>query len=339
MVETGFLQKYFGKNMLLFFLVVFMVILAFFSLFIGTVSLAPSDIISALMGQSDQAVTIIVTELRLPRVLLGMMVGASLGLSGAALQGLLRNPLADPGIIGVSASAGVGAVVAIHFGLSHAFPLSVPLLSMAGALIATFILMFISLRDSSVLTLILVGIGISSLATALISLVMNFAINPSSLQDMIMWLLGSLENRTMTDVQLAAPFMIAGWLLMWGVHQGLNACSLGDDTAQTLGINLKFLRLRIILGSAISVGAAVSVCGSIGFVGLVVPHIIRGFIGHTPGQLLLPSAFLGAIILTLADLFTRINIGNQQLQLGVVTAFVGAPLFLYIIFKTRGAMR
>lgn len=329
----------FGRNMLLLFLLLLLGALGFFSLFIGTVPLEASDIFGALLGQAEESTEIIVRELRLPRIVLGMMVGASLGLSGAALQGLLRNPLADPGVIGVSSSAGLGAVIAIYFGMGEVFPLSVQFMSMGGALLATSVLIFVSSRDSSVLTLILVGIGIGSLATAAMALAMNFAPNPSSLQDMIMWLLGSLENRTMTDIKLSGPFILGGWLLMWGVHQGLDACSLGDETAQTLGINLKTLRLKIIMGSAISVGAAVAVCGSIGFVGLVVPHIIRGFIGHAPGQLLLPSALLGAIILTVADLFTRMPFGNEQLQLGVITAFVGAPLFLYIIYKTRGDMR
>lgn len=321
------------------FLSISLLLIAVLSLFIGSADLPPSDIIAALMGQADQPTTIIVIELRLPRVFLGILAGASLGVSGAALQGLLRNPLADPGVIGVSASAGLGAVIAIYFGFSAIFPLSIQLLSMAGALGATMLLSFISIRDSSVLTLILAGIGISSLATAAISLAMNFAPNPMSLQDMIMWLLGSLNNRTMMDITLAGPFILLGWLVMYGIGQGLDASSLGEDTAQTLGINLNRLRMRVIIGSAISVGATVSVCGSIGFVGLVVPHMVRSLIGHAPGRLLLPSALLGAILLTIADLLTRMPIGHGQLRLGVVTAFIGSPLFLYIIYKTRGAMR
>ncbi|MCK5425919.1 MAG: iron ABC transporter permease, partial [Emcibacter sp.] len=176
-------------------------------------------------------------------------------------------------------------------------------------------------------------------ATAAIALAMNFAPNPMSLQDMIMWLLGSLENRTMTDITLAGPFIIGGWLIMRGVGQGLDASSLGEDTAHTLGINLKKLRMKVIIGSAISVGATVSVCGAIGFVGLVVPHMVRSLIGHAPGRLLIPSALMGAILLTIADLITRVPVGHGQLRLGVVTAFVGSPLFLYIIYKTREAMR
>lgn len=321
------------------FLLVCLIILAFLSLFIGAADIPAHDILSALLGTAETSTQIIVLELRLPRVALGLLAGASLGLSGAALQGLLRNPLADPGVIGVSATAGLGAVIAIYFGLSSIFPLSVQLMSMGGALLATLLLSMISSRDSSVLTLILAGIGISSLATAAIALTMNFAPNPMSLQDMIMWLLGSLDNRTLSDIMLAGPFILGGWLIMSGVGQGLDASSLGEDTAQTLGINLKKLRMKIIVGSAISVGATVSVCGAIGFVGLVVPHMIRSLIGHTPSRLLVPSALLGAILLTLADLVTRMPIGHGGLRLGVVTAFVGSPLFLYIIYKTRGAMR
>lgn len=320
-------------------LILIMIAIAFASLFIGSVPLEGADIIAALLGRADMPVEIIVLELRLPRVLLGLLAGASLGLSGAALQGLLRNPLADPGVMGVSSCAGLGAVIAIYFGISAVFPLAIQFMAMGGALVATLILALISSRDSSVLTLILAGIGIGAIATAAISLVMNFAPTPFSLQDMVMWLLGSLENRTMTDFMLSAPFIVGGWLVMGGIHQGLDACSLGEDTAQSLGINLRVLRFRVIIGSAICVGATVAVCGAIGFVGLVVPHIVRGFIGYAPGRLLLPSALMGAILLNIADILTRIPLGNERLQLGVITAFVGAPLFLYIIYKTRRAMR
>ncbi|NOZ43124.1 MAG: iron ABC transporter permease [Alphaproteobacteria bacterium] len=320
-------------------LAIILAVIAFLSLFIGSADLGAGDILAALSGSATHSTEIIVIDLRLPRMVIGILAGATLGLSGAALQGLLRNPLADPGIIGVSASAGLGAVIAIYFGLSAYFPLSIQIMAMGGALIATMILSFISSHDSSILTLILAGIGISSLATAAIALTMNFAPSPMSLQDMIMWLMGSLENRTVSDIIFAGPFIIGGWLIMRGVGQGLNACSLGEDTAQTLGINLKKLRMKVIVGSAISVGATVSVCGAIGFVGLVVPHMVRNIIGYAPGRLLVPSALLGAILLTIADLITRIPFGHGQLRLGVVTALIGSPLFLYIIYKTREAMR
>jgi iron complex transport system permease protein len=305
----------------------------------GQITLSPAEFLSALSGSGDENLAIIVQELRMPRILLGMMVGATLGYTGAALQGLLRNPLADPGVIGVSSSAGLGAVIAIYMGLSAISPLAIPLMAMGGALVATMLLMALAARDSSILTLILAGLGISSLATAGISLVMNFAPNPMSLQDMILWMLGSLENRTFDDLQLAAPFMLLGWILMLGVGQGLNALSLGSDAAHSLGINVSRVRKQVVIGTAFSVGAAVSVTGSIGFVGLVVPHFIRALIGFEPRRLMLPSALAGALIVTLADILTRLPIGHGQLRLGVVMAVIGAPLFIYIIFKTRESMR
>lgn len=321
------------------FLLVGLLIAAVLSGMFGHVTLSVSEFMTASVGANSEGYNLIVQELRMPRILLGMMAGATLGYTGAALQGLLRNPLADPGVVGVSASAGLGAVTAIYLGVAAQSAFAVPLFAMVGALIATLVLMVLAARDSSVLTLILAGMGISSLATAGVSLMMNFAPNPMSLQDMVMWMLGSLENRTYEDLMLAGPLIILGWLMMIGVGQGLNALSLGSDAAHTLGIDLKRLRWRVVVGTAVSVGATVSVCGSIGFVGLVVPHFVRAFIGSEPRRLLLPSALMGGMLLTLADILTRLPIGHGQLRLGVVMAVVGAPMFIYIIFKTRGSMR
>lgn len=309
------------------------------SLSFGRVSLGGAEIWAGLTAPADDPISMILFELRLPRVILGMLVGATLGLAGAALQGVLRNPLADPGIIGVSASAALGAVIAIHLGLATAWVFSVPLFAMSGALLATFVLLLVTTRDSSVLMLILVGIGISSLATALISLVMNLSASPMTIRDMVMWMLGSLENRTMNDLWMAGPFILIGWAMMIGAGQGLNALSVGEETAQTMGINLKWLKLRIIIGTALSVGAAVSICGAIGFIGLVVPHIVRALISREPGAILIPSALMGALLLTFADILTRLPLAGSPLRLGVVTALVGAPCFLYIIFHTRREMR
>ena len=156
---------------------------------------------------------------------------------------------------------------------------------------------------------------------------------------MIMWMLGSLENRTVTDLMLALPFIILGWMMMINIGQGLNALSVGEDTAQTMGIDIKSLKLRVVVGSAVSVGAAVAVCGSIGFVGLVVPHMVRALITNEPGRILVPSALMGGLLLTLADVITRMPILSTDLRLGVVTSLIGAPTFLYIIYKTRRTMR
>lgn len=330
------MNKYIRGNILLLLAVI---LAAIASLMIGRTSLEVMDVLKGFFGPMNDPVTIIVTELRLPRVLLGILIGATLGVSGAALQGVLRNPLADPGVIGVTASASLGAVIAIHLGLATVWPLFIPIMAMVGALIATLILLTVSVRESSILMLILVGIGISSLAMAGVSLVMNMAESPMSVRDMIMWMLGSLENRTTTDLMLALPFILFGWLMMINVGQGLNALSVGEDTAQSMGINISLLKLRVVIGSAISVGAAVAACGSIGFVGLVVPHMVRGLITNEPGGILLPSALMGALLLTLADLLTRLPMPEATLQLGVVTSLIGAPAFLYIIYKTRKNMR
>lgn len=311
----------------------------FAALFVGPTSLGTAATFKALWGFGDPVTQMIVQELRLPRLLLGVAVGFSLGVSGAALQGLLRNPLADPGVVGVSASAGLGAVVAIYFGLAAGFQFAIPLIAMGGALVATLALFALASRDASVLTLILAGIGINALATALTSLAFNFAPNPFTLQDMVMWMLGSLQNRSFTDIGLAGPFMVVGWIMMFGVGQGLAALSLGEDAAQSLGVDLKRLRLKVVLGTALSVGAAVSVCGAIGFVGLVVPHLARYLIGFSPRHLLLPSGLLGGLMILLADLLTRLPLWHTDLRLGVVTAVVGAPFFLYVVVRTRGAMR
>ncbi len=315
------------------------ILAALMSLSYGRTDIPMVDILGAIFSSGDDTINIIVRELRLPRVILGILVGASLGLSGAALQGVLRNPLADPGVIGVTASASLGAVLAIHLGLASLWPMFVPVLAMTGAMITTAFLLYVSNRDTSVLTLILIGIGISSLAVAIISLIMNMSATPMSIRDMIMWMLGSLENRTTTDVILALPFILLGWVAVMGTGQGLNALSVGEESAATMGINIKQLKMRVVIGSALSVGAAVAVCGSIGFVGLVVPHMVRGLISQEPSRILLPSAILGALVITLADILTRLPTPGTPLRLGVVTALIGAPAFIYIILKTRDSMR
>lgn len=330
------MSSYSRSNLLL---LVALIIAAILSLSFGRTEISFNEIIGGLFSGGEYPVSIIIRELRLPRVLLGILIGATLGVSGAALQGVLRNPLADPGIIGVTASASLGAVIAIHLGLGAIWPLLIPVFAMSGALIATLILLYVSAKDSSVLMLILVGIGISSLSMSAVSLVMNFAESPMSVRDMVMWMLGSLENRTLSDLMFAAPFIFLGWLMMINVGQGLNALSIGEDTAQTMGINIMSLKLRVVIGSALSVGAAVAVCGSVGFVGLVVPHMVRGLICKEPGRILLPSALMGGLLLSLADLLTRMPMPGASLRLGVVTSLIGAPAFLYIVYKTRKSMR
>ncbi len=310
------------------------------SLMTGFAPIGPGALIQGLTGDPDtDRVALIVQEIRAPRLLVGILVGAALGMSGAALQGLLRNPLADPGVIGVSASAGLGAVLALYYGAAAITIYAVPGFAMTAAFLSTLLLYALARRDTSVLTLILVGVGIASLAGALTSLAMNLSPNPFSLAEMVLWLLGSLANRSDTDVLLAGPFILGGLACLLAAARPLRALTLGEETAASLGVNLVRTRILVILGTALSVGAGASVTGSIGFVGLIVPHMLRPFVGSDPARLLVPSALGGAILITLADLAIRLIPTSQELKLGVLTAILGAPVFLALVIRTRRSMR
>jgi len=310
------------------------------SLMIGQADINLSQLFSGLFsGRDDDPYRIIVQDIRLPRIITGVLVGGTLGLSGAALQGLLRNPLADPGVIGVSASAGLGAVLAIQYGLAALSAFFVPAMAMLGACLCTIALVLLARRDSSVLTLILIGVGLNALAGALTSLAINFSQNPFALSEMVLWLLGALTNRSLTDVLLALPFMVIGGAFLFAAGPALRLLTLGEDVAQVSGVNLKLTRLLCIIGSGLSVGAAVAVAGMVGFVGLIVPHIIRPWVGFDPQRLLFPSMISGALLVLWADILVRLLPTTAELKLGVVTALIGGPFFLYLVVKTRRGMR
>lgn len=316
-----------------------LLVLFFISLIVSYVTIPVADVIAALFGAADEKVNVVVREIRLPRALLAIIVGASLSMSGAALQGFLRNPLAEPGVTGISASAALGAVIALYFGLSAAFPYALPLLSMLGALGATTILYFLAARDASTLTIILAGVAISSFAVALTSLAMNLSPNPWAFSEIAFWLLGSVRNRSFSEVTLALPFVVVGWGVLLSARRGLDALSLGEDVARSLGFNMRHVRLKVILGTTLAVGSSVAVAGTIGFVGLVVPHLMRPFAGHQPSRLMIPSAIGGALLILFSDILVRLVPSGPELHLGVLTAFIGAPFFLYLILKTRREMR
>lgn len=305
------------------------------ALFIGYVPLAARDIVRALFDAGAGSDAVIVRDIRLPRILLAWAVGGSLGLAGACLQSLLRNPLAEPGLLGVSASASLGAVLSLYFGLTAFSGWLLPLSAMLGAALATTALYWLARWRASTLTLILAGVALSSLAAACTSLALNLAPTPFDVNDMVLWLLGSLKDRSFADLRLCLPFMAAGWCLLLASGGALDTLTLDEDTARSLGVDLPRLRAQIILGTALCVGAGVAVAGAIGFVGLVVPHMIRPLVGHRPRALLLPSALAGALLLLLADVALRLIATEQELMLGVVTALLGAPFFLWLIVRSR----
>ncbi len=315
------------------------------SILAGETAISASEVfdlvLSGAWGEEGNAKALIIFEIRLPRILLAGLIGCTLGLCGAALQGLLRNPLADPGLIGISASASLGAVIAMYFGLATIIPMALPLGGMLGALLSVGAIYLLAGRDASVLTLILVGVAINSLAGALTSLALNLAPSPFAALEIVFWLLGSVQDRSLDHVVLAIPLMLFGWALLIGLGRPLDALTLGEDTAQSLGFNLPLVRLRVILAVAFSVGAATAVAGAIGFVGLVVPHLLRPLVGYRPGKLLVVSGLGGAVMLLTADLLVRLlpTQSDIELKLGVLTAMVGAPFFLSLILSTRKTMR
>lgn len=308
------------------------------SLVTGAVPVSAWASLQALVVDDGTPMTVVMREIRLPRALLAAAIGASLGLSGAAMQGYLRNPLAEPGLIGVSASAGLGAVIALQTGLAAAFALALPLAALTGALVAVLLLISLAGPRGAALTLILAGIAISALAAAFTSLVLNLSPNPFAAAEIVFWMLGSLSDRSFVHVWIALPFMLLGWLLLTGLGRGLDALTLGEDAAAAMGIRLSRLRLRLVLGTAACVGAGTAVAGAIGFVGLVVPHVLRPFVGHQPSRLLWASALGGAALVLAADVAVRLILPDRDLKLGVLMAIVGAPLFLHLIYKTRGRM-
>jgi iron complex transport system permease protein len=286
------------------------------------------------LGGPDLA-TAILFEIRLPRVLLGLLVGGTLGLCGAALQGLLRNPLAEPGLLGVSSGAAFGAVLVFYFGLAAAQSLLLPLGAVAGSMAALATLYALAGRRGDFLGVILAGVAINAFAAALTSLALNFAASPYAALEILFWMLGSLADRSLAHVWLVLPLMIPGWAMIALAARGLDALTLGEDTAQSLGFSPQRTQWLVIGGTALAVGAAVAVTGVVGFVGLVVPHLLRRAAGYHSSRLLSLSFLAGAVLTLGADLAIRLMPPGPELKLGVVTAVLGAPFFLHLVLRAR----
>ena len=306
-----------------------------FALHVGMAEISVWQAWRDLWGDERSLAEVVVWDIRLPRVLLALLVGATLGMAGAAMQGLLRNPLAEPGILGVSSGAALGAVLVLYFGVAAGAWYWLPVASITGAFVALLLVYVLAGLHSSLLALILAGVAINAMAGALIAVALNFAPSLFAMQEIVFWMMGSLANRNMNHVTVALPFILLGWLLLLSRSRYLDALSLGEDSARSLGFHTQRERGILLLGLALCVGACVAVSGSIGFVGLVVPHLLRPLVGYRPGRLLVASALGGALLVLLADILVRQLDIARELKLGVVTSLLGGPFFLLLILKTR----
>ena len=304
------------------------------SLLAGRVWLPAGDVWHGLWSPDENLAATIVTQLRLPRAVLALEVGAALGLAGAVLQGVTRNPLAEPGLLGVSAGAALGAVIAVYFGLATHFMAAAPLLGLIGALLASMLTFAIG-RGGGTITLVLAGAAVSALAAAGISLALNLAPNPYAAYEIMTWLMGSLADRSWVHVLLVTPFIVLGAAMLSFTARALDALALGETQAQSLGINLQRLYVLAVFGTALAIGAATAVTGIIGFIGLVAPHVVRPLVGHQPSRVLLPAALSGALLLLLADVATRLIHAGGEMKLGVLTSLIGTPFFFWLVVRLR----
>jgi iron complex transport system permease protein len=304
------------------------------SLLCGRVWLPLGEVWEGLWSNDPNLAATIVTQLRLPRAVLALEVGAALGISGAVLQGVTRNPLAEPGLLGVSAGAALGAVIAVYFGFAIHFAAAAPLMGLVGALLAS-VLTFALGRGGGTITLVLAGAAVSALAAAGIALALNLAPNPYAAYEIMTWLMGSLEDRSWLNVFLVTPFILLGCAMLLFTARGVDALALGEAQAQSLGINLGRLHFLAVFGTALAIGAATAVTGVVGFIGLVAPHSVRPLLGHQPSRILLPAALSGALLLLFADVATRLIHVGTELKLGVLTSFIGTPFFFWLVVRLR----
>jgi iron complex transport system permease protein len=311
-------------------LLVLVAILTVLSIAVGRVTLT-WDVWSA----QDAVSRVILIELRLPRAILGVLVGASLGLAGAAMQGYLRNALAEPGTLGISAISALGAVLSIFFGIAGLHPWVLPICGVIGGMTGMMILFVLSGRTASALTLVLSGIILSALAIAGISLALSLSPSPWAATEIVRWMLGGLTDRSFDELTIAAPLIVVGCAAVLGCRRSLDALTLGETGARSLGIDLNRAQWQLSIGIGLIVGGSTAVTGVIGFVGLIVPHLMRPLVGSRPGGLLIPSAIGGAALVLAGDIVVRLLPGGSELELGVMMSLIGAPFFFVLLHSMR----
>ena len=289
---------------------------------------------ASIFALDDARALLIVLELRLPRALLAVSVGAGLGAAGAAMQGYLRNPLADPGLFGIAPGAALGAVLSFSFGFAASGWL-LPIFALAGAGGAMALLALMAGRGGGIALFTLAGLMVASLAGALTSLVISLAPNPWALSEIVTWLMGALTDRSWADVALAAPLTLLGIAVLWRAGPALDALTLGEDAARSLGVNMHRLLLLLVVGVGLTIGSGVAVAGIIGFVGLMMPHLVRPLTDRRPSSLIVPSALAGGLLVLVADSVLRALPLVSELRLGIALSLIGAPFFLWLLLRLR----
>ena len=301
---------------------------------VAAIILSPIGLDLAEFGRTEE---LVIQQIRLPRIIVGVCVGMALGVAGATMQGLFRNPMADPGIIGVSAGGAVGAVASIAIGAAGFFFLALPAFAFVGAMAACLLVYGIAATGGrfSMATLLLAGVAVNAFLGAMVSAIIILLPDNEALREILFWLAGGLDSRTWEHVQISAPFILGGIGVILLMTRDLNLLMLGDDEARSMGVRVGLARIILLAASAMATGAAVAVSGTIAFVGLVTPHVLRLMLGPDHRVLVPMSAVGGAIFVLVADTFARTIIQPAEFRVGVLAAFVGAPFFIFLLIKNK----
>lgn len=309
-------------------------LLVWLSINTGPVRMSPKQVLDALLsGVGDHA--LIIREIRAPRAILAALVGGALGVAGAAAQSLTRNPLADPAIFGAPQAAALGAVCMLYYGYAQAHSPSLLLAAVGGAALAIAFVLILVRKRFSIISILLAGLAVGSLCSAGVSVALSLSPNPFAMAEIVFWLMGSFADRSFIHVALSLPLLAAGSLLILRSGSAYRALSLGEDTAISMGFNPQWTAFSAAVALSLSIGGATAVSGAIGFVGLMAPHIVRPFCNGDPKAILVPSLLAGAILTTASDILVRLIPSTNEIPVGVVTALLGAPFFLYLVTSRR----
>ena len=326
------------------FLLALVLAAALVSLSLGPVNIPASHVASIMLSllglelaDFSRTEQLVIEQIRLPRIVVGATVGMALGVAGATMQGLFRNPMADPGIIGVSAGGAVGAVVAIATGMTGLFFLALPTFAFVGAIAATFLVYGIAAVGGrfSMATLLLAGVAVNAFLGAVVSAIIIMLPDNEALREILFWLAGGLDSRSWEHVRISAPLILGGVAVIVLMSRDLNLLMLGDDEARSMGVRVGLARPVLLAAAALATGAAVAVSGTIAFVGLVTPHVIRLVLGPDHRVLVPMSAAGGAVFVIVADTVARTVVQPAEFRVGVLTAFVGAPFFILLLIKNK----